>query len=81
VADREGAASDRVDRGAIGRAVVGDEFLDGHAVAFEERDRAAEERDRGRGLLVGQDLGVGQARGVVDGDMDVVPADDLALDT
>ena len=49
-------------------------------MALEELQRSPEKADRGRGLLVAQDLGVGQAGGVVDGDVDVVPADDLAID-
>jgi hypothetical protein len=43
-------------------------------VAAVERDGAAQKRDRAAGLLVAQDLGVGEAGGVVDGDVDVVPA-------
>ena len=71
------AASDRVDRGAVGGAVVGDQPLDGDAVARVERDRAVEERDDGGGLLVGEHLGVGQAGAVVDRDVHVLPADRL----
>jgi hypothetical protein len=43
-------------------------------VTLKERDGAAQEADRGRGLLVGEDLGIGQAGGVVDRDVDEVPA-------
>jgi hypothetical protein len=39
---------------------------------------AAEECDRGAGLLVRQHLGVGEPGGVVDGDVHVIPADRLA---
>ena len=75
VADAEGAAGDGVDRGAVGGAVVGDQPLDGDAVAGVVRDRAAQEPDRGGGLLVGEDLDVGQAGGVVDRDVHELPAD------
>ena len=44
VADAERAAGDRVDGRAVGRAVVGDQPLDGDAVAAVERDGAAQER-------------------------------------
>ena len=37
-----------------------------------------QEADRGRRLLVAQDLALGQAGAVVDGDVDVLPADGLA---
>jgi hypothetical protein len=49
-------------------------------VSGEELDRATQERDRRRRLLVGQDLGVGQAGRVVDGDVDCVPAVDASPD-
>ena len=61
-------------RRAVGRAVVGDHALDGDAVAGVERQRAAQERDGGGGLLVGQDFGVGQAGGVVDRDVNERPS-------
>src|SRR6059058_3660561 len=79
VADAERAAGDRVQGGDVGRAVVSHDALDDDAVALEELQRSPQKADRGRGLLVAQDLGVGQAGGVVDGDVDVVPADDLAI--
>jgi hypothetical protein len=69
-----GATSDRVDRGAVGRAVVGQDALDGHAMARVERDRAVQKPNGGCGRLVAENLGVGQAAGVIDGDMDGVPA-------
>src|SRR6188474_290879 len=61
-----GATGDGVDGRAVGRAVVGDQALDGDSMAGIERRRAAQERDRGRGLLIVEDLDVGQARAVVD---------------
>src|SRR3954466_11572117 len=58
VADAENAAGDRVSSGFVRCPVVGEQLLNGDAVALVKRDRAAQERDRGGGLLVGQDLGV-----------------------
>jgi hypothetical protein len=78
LADAQRATGDRVHGGAVSRAVVGQQLLDGHAIAGEERDGAPEKDDRGARLLVGEDLGVGQAGGVVDGDVHVLPADRLA---
>src|SRR3954471_21777286 len=78
VAQTEGAAGDGVQLGAITRAVVGHHALDGDAVAAVEGDGAAQESSDGGGLLVGKYFGVGQARGVVDGDVDVVPTGRLA---
>jgi hypothetical protein len=43
-------------------------------VAREERDGAPKERGRGGRLLVTEHFGVGQARRVVDGDVDIVVA-------
>ena len=60
---------------AIGTAVVGHDPLDGDAVAGEPGERPLEEGNRAGLALVGQDLGVGQARGVIDGDVQVFPAD------
>jgi hypothetical protein len=60
VADRERAACERMDGGAVAGAVVGHHGLLGDAVAGVERDRSAPEADGGRCLLITQDLDVGQ---------------------
>ncbi len=44
-------------------------------MALEERDRSAQEPDCCCGLLVAEDLGVGQASGVIDRDVYELPAD------
>src|SRR5919202_750061 len=74
VADAHCAAGDRVDRRAVGRAVVGDQPLDGDAVTREESDRAVHEADGGGRLLVCEDFGVGQSGAVVDSDVHELPA-------
>src|SRR5436190_8020692 len=79
VPDPQDAAGERMDRRDVGRSVVGHDALDPDAVAAEEANGAAEERDSGLGLLVAQDLDVGQARCVVDGDVHVFPADESAV--
>ena len=61
--------------GAVGGAVVAHHAFGADAVAAEEGQRAAQEADRGRRLLVGQHLGVGQTSRVVDRDVDELPAD------
>ena len=43
-------------------------------MAGEELQRAAQKADRGRALLVGEDLGVGQPAVVIDADVDALPA-------
>jgi hypothetical protein len=43
-------------------------------VAAVERDGAAQEVDSGARALVGEDLDVGQAGAVIDGDVDELPA-------
>ncbi|WP_341204400.1 hypothetical protein [uncultured Sphingomonas sp.] len=63
--------------GAVGRAVVGHAPLDRDARALEPGERAFEEGG-GVGLaLGGQHFGIGQARCVIDADMEEVPADTL----
>jgi hypothetical protein len=79
VPNPERSASDRVHRRPVCRPVVGHQPLDGYAVAGVVLDGAAQEADRGEGLLVREDFDVGQAGGVVDGDVHVVPADDVAI--
>jgi hypothetical protein len=59
----------------VAGAVVGHDSLDRDAAALEPGDRASEEARGGRGSFVGQDFGIGEARGIVDGDMDELPAD------
>jgi hypothetical protein len=58
-----------------------EQLLDGHAVPFEELDRAAQETDSCRRALVRQHLGVGEPGAVVDRDVNVFPADHFAIDT
>ena len=62
----------------ISRAVVGHDPLDGHPKGREPGDGALEEGHGTFLALVRQDLGVGEARGVVDADMQEVPADPAA---
>ena len=81
VADAEASTSERVDRRDVGAAVVGEDTLDRDAVAGEELDRPGEEADRGRGFLIVEDLGVGEAAVIVDGDVDEVPAGQAAVVT
>ena len=66
---------------AIAGAVVGHHRLHPDPVISIEGQRPAQEADRGLGLLVRQDLGVGKSSGVVDRDVDELPAGkpDLAL--
>ena len=76
VADAESAAGERVHDGAVAGAVVGQQLLDFDPVAAVEGDGAAQEAGSGGCLLVVEDLGVGEAAVVVDGDMNELPAGD-----
>src|SRR5947209_8793768 len=78
MADAEPPTGERVDGGAVGRAVVGDEPLDGDPVAAVKGDGAAQEGDRSCRFLIAEHLGVGETAVVVDGDVDVFPADGVA---
>src|SRR5205823_5232522 len=80
VADPERPAGDRVNRSAVRGPVIGQDALDSDSVPGEELDRSSEERDHGGRLVVWQHLGVGEAGAVIDGDVDVLPAGDLAPD-
>ena len=62
---------------AIAGAVVGEQAADGDAVLGIEGDGGAQEGDGGFGLLVGQHAGEGEAGGIVDGDMQGLPAGEL----
>jgi len=60
---------------AIGGAVIAHDALDADAVGLEEGECAGEEGAGAFLALVGQEFGVGEAGGVVDGDVQVLPAD------
>jgi hypothetical protein len=72
--DREQPAGDRVDGEAVGRAVVGDQPFDGDAVGLIGGEGPPQEAHCGRGLLVGEEFDMGQAGGVIDGDVHELPA-------
>ena len=77
VAKSQAAAGERVQRGDIAGAVIGHHALDVYAVAAIPDPCAAQEADRGCGLLVGEDFDVGQAGGVVDAHVHILVADPL----
>src|SRR5688572_17252735 len=62
----------------VGRAVVGHYAFDGDAMPLEEAKRTLQEGYRARLLLIGQDLGVGEPRCVIDGNVQRLPAETLA---
>ena len=67
--------------GAIAAAVIGEQSADEDAVASEEVHRIPEEGDGGRGLLIGKDASEGQARVIVDSDMQGLPTGMFLLTT
>ena len=60
---------------AVSLAVVGVDTLDAHAEAGVVGHRRAQEHDAAVRVLGRQDLGIGDARGVIDRDVQVIPAD------
>lgn len=62
----------------VGRAIVGHDALDLDAMGLEESERPFEEGGHARLLLVGQDFGVGEPGGVIDGDVEGLSAEALA---
>ena len=63
---------------AVGGAVVGHHALDGDAEAGKPSQGPLEERHRALFALVGEDFRVGQAGGIVDADVEEIPADAAA---
>jgi len=63
--------------GAIAGAVVGEQAADGDTVLGVEGDGGVQESDGGWALLVGQHAGEGEARVIVDGDVQSLPAGEL----
>lgn len=62
--------------GSVAGPVVGQDPLDDHPACGEPVGGTTQERGRGiGGLAAGKDLGVGQAGAVVNGDVEVFPAD------
>src|SRR5918996_1722436 len=78
VLDAEAATAERMDRRDVGGAVIGEDSLHLDPVAAVEGERSSEEADCRPRLLVREHLGVGEAAVVVDGDVDVLPADRAA---
>src|SRR5215213_2881949 len=74
VSDLELVAGLGVSAGAIAGAVVAEHALDGDAHRREPDDRALEEAGGCRSQLVRQLLGIGEPGGVVDADMQELPA-------
>ena len=66
--------------GPVGGAVVGQDAFDGDAAVGEPGDRAAQDPDRGGGLLVVVDLDVGDPGVVVDDGVQVGGADQRVAD-
>jgi len=79
--DAECAAGEGVDRGAVTAAVVGEHPFDCDPVSAVEGDGAAEEASGRACRLIGEHFRVGEAAVGVDGDVDVLPADQVAPDT
>jgi hypothetical protein len=67
--------------GAIAAAVIGEQRADEDAVASEEGNRIPEEGDGGVGPLIGEDASEGQARVIVDSDMQGLPTRMFLLTT
>src|SRR6266446_6473639 len=59
--------------GAVGGAVVRGEALDADTEIFEEGQRGVEESDDTAGGFIREELGEGEARVIVDGDVEVFP--------
>jgi hypothetical protein len=75
VADAELAAGERVDEAAVTGAVVSQHVFDLDAVALVEGACASQEGGCRSSFLVRQHFGVSEARVVVDGDVDKLPAE------
>lgn len=67
--DTELGAGGREGIGAIADAAIGEDTLDGDAVEGVEADGLLQGSDDAGDFFVGQDAGVGQARVIIDGDV------------
>jgi hypothetical protein len=67
--------------GATATAVIGEQGANGDAVASEEVNGIPKKGDGGMGLLIGEDLGEGHARVIVDGDVQGLPTRMFLLTT
>ena len=65
--------------GSVGRTVVGHDATHGDAETLVIGGRSLEVGDGSGGLFIGMDLGEGDARGVVDADVNALPADAARL--
>lgn len=74
VLEAELAAAGGVELRAVGVAVVGHHALGANPERVEVAKPAAKEAGRGLGVLIGQHLGVGEPGGVIDHDVDELPA-------
>src|SRR5438445_9360481 len=74
VAQAESSAGGGEAAGDVARAVVGHDAGDFDAVAGVPGDEASKEGGSGWGSFVSQDFGIGQTGGVVDGDVNELPA-------
>jgi hypothetical protein len=79
VLEPEPSAGPGKDAGAVARAVVGHHAQHADAEAGVVGERSLQEGDGALLALVGQDLGEGDARGVVEADVDELPAGTPAL--
>jgi hypothetical protein len=68
--DLELAAGGGEVAGAVSRAAIGQEALDGNAMSFEESDGLVESVENALNLFVWQEAGEGEAGVVVDGDVE-----------
>jgi len=62
-----------VELGSVARSVVGHDPLHSHRSSCEPGDRPFQERDARPSCLVGEDLDVGDAAGVIDRDVTALP--------
>src|SRR5260370_31051809 len=67
--------AESIELGLVASSVVGHYRVEGEAAVLEPGDRASEKAGRARRSFIGQDLGVSHAGGVVDSDVDELPAD------
>ena len=75
VADLGLGADPSKELGSVAGTVVGHEPLDLDAMGAKEGESAQQEAGGGLLAFVGQDLGVGEARGIIDADVEELPTD------
>lgn len=81
VANAIGAANMAQGAGTVTRAVIGEQAANGDAELGIEAESGQEESGSGKGFFIGKNLGEGNAGMIIDGNVNILPADMTGIAT